>query len=376
MWVMARARSRRRWLVLVPVLSALALAISSSPVRAGAASSPGSSSWVRDTVQQLNIFLPDGDSDYFINGWGTDNGARTTVSGRVPVARYWSFTAYPLTSGPPVAHVHDTDVVQNHGRYRVTFASSCTGVAGTCVATAPTGTDGLLVMRLYVPVDYNGAGSGGVPLPSITYASATGAPISLSAAAGSANPANDVALLHAAHGKLAAVLTRAYPTAKPVPTPVEIPKPVNTITGPRGPYANPDNVYDHVDLNSRRGNLVLRAAAPTYVTSNRHAANSEARKVGARSQVRYWSLCVTLTGRHTGDCLRDEQIHVAKNGHFTVIVSPTCPVKGYANCLVAGPEAIQNNVAYRNLLPSASFAPHAFRGPYALTATYVARPGR
>ena len=47
-------------------------------------------------------------------------------------------------------------------------------------------------------------------------------------------------------------------------------------------------------------------------------------------QVRYWSLCTTLKGRHTGDCLRDEQISIPSgNDTFTAIVSPTCPVVGY-----------------------------------------------
>jgi hypothetical protein len=90
--------------------------------------------------------------------------------------------------------------------------------------------------------------------------------------------------------------------------------------------------------------------------------------------VRYWSLCTTLKGRHTGDCLRDEQVSIPAGGDvFTVIVSPTCPVAGYANCLLAGPEPLQSSLAYRNLLPSASFKQIAFTGPYRMTATYVAR---
>jgi len=56
---------------------------------------------------------------------------------------------------------------------------------------------------------------------------------------------------------------------------------------------------------------------------------------------------------------------------FTLIVSPTCSVTGYVNCLVAGPEL---SLAYRFLLPSATFRPKAFRCPYGLPATYVGRP--
>jgi hypothetical protein len=58
-----------------------------------------------------------------------------------------------------------------------------------------------------------------------------------------------------------------------------------------------------------------------------------------------------------------------------VIVSPTCPVAGYANCIVSGPQELQSSISYRNLLPSPAFKPDALTGPYRMTATYVARPG-
>ena len=73
--------------------------------------------WVKDTVQTLNIFLPDANSDYYLNGFGTKDGARTVISGEVPTARYWSYTAYPIPAGGPVAHVHDSDIVQTNGHY-------------------------------------------------------------------------------------------------------------------------------------------------------------------------------------------------------------------------------------------------------------------
>jgi len=48
---------------------------------------------------------------------------------------------------------------------------------------------------------------------------------------------------------------------------------------------------------------------------------------------------------------------------FIVIVAPTCPGAGYANCIEAGPEPLQNSLSYRNLLPNQSFAPLAFTVP-------------
>ncbi len=343
-----------------------------------AASSPTSaaaSPWVKDSVRELNIFLPDADSDYYLVGFGTADGARTVIAGPVPRARYWSFTAYPLTSGAGAdGHVHDAQIRQTRGRYSVTLATTCTHVTGTCVATKPTGTSGIVVMRLYVPVDVNGAGTGGVPLPAISYETATGQSLSLIDAAGSSTAANEVNFLRLLHGQLPAALTRPYPAAAPVATPIELPTPVARPTGPKGVYANPDNLYDHMALSSSRGNLVVSAKAPTYREDAGSSVNDLGRRSDGAAQVRYWSLCVVLVARATGNCLRDEQVHVSARGIFTVIVSPSCPVAGYDNCLLAGAEPIQVGLAYRNLLPSKSFAGQAFHGAYALTGTYVARP--
>ena len=174
--------------------------------------------------------------------------------------------------------------------------------------------------------------------------------------------------------RLPVALTQNYPPSAPVPVPVTSPTPVGGVTYGTGPYANPDNIYEHIAYTTTRGNLVVTAKAPTYQTDSNSKANDLARTADHHPQVRYWSLCTTLKGRHTGDCLRDEQISIPPGRDvFTLIVSPTCPVVGYANCLLAGPEPLQSSLAYRNLLPSANFKPIAFTGAYRMTATYVAR---
>ncbi|HEY1826890.1 MAG TPA: hypothetical protein VGF87_02665 [Acidimicrobiales bacterium] len=364
---------RRSLLLALSIVAAVSLPVLSGGTSGASAPSPNPA-WVRDTVQQLNIFLPDGDSDYWINGWGADNGARTVISGQAPHARYWSFTAYPFGSNGTDTHLHDTQIAQSDGRYRVTLTSSCAHVAGTCLDTSTTGTSGLLVLRLYVPVDYSGAGTGEVPLPTLTYENAKGSPLSLSAAAGTTKDTSAIQFLNGLHGQLPAALTKPYPAQGPVPTPVVSPVPIARPTGPMGVYANPDNLYDHIALSTSRGDLVLTAKPPTYQDDVAHPANSLSHPAGSSTQVRYWSICVTDTGRATGACLRDDQVHLGKNGQFVIIVSPTCPVAGFANCLVSGPAQIQTAIAYRNLLPSASFKSQAFRGPYALRGAYVARP--
>jgi hypothetical protein len=214
-----------------------------------------------------------------------------------------------------------------------------------------------------------------VALPGITYQDASGAPLTLAAASGS--PAVQTAMdgYRNQHGALPDELTKTYPPPAPVPTPNNDPPPQVITAQGEGAYANPDNLYLHVRYTTTRGNLVVSAQAPTYQSDSFPTANDLSRPASADPQVRYWSLCVVLQNRHTGDCLRDSQVKMAPGtSTFTVILAPTCPVAGYDNCIPAGPEPLQDSLSYRNLLPSASFAPMAFKGPYALSAMYVARP--
>ena len=381
-WTVCPSRRRRA----IPALAGLAAgalllaACGSSPSTSSSATTTTTpvgtnTAWVKDSTSALNVFLPDEDSIYWFDGYGTDDGARTIISGQVPTARYWSFTAYPVPQNAQRQHRHDTQIQQSHGRYTLTIAQSCAGLPGTCMTMGATD-GGILVMRLYVPVDISGAGSGGVPLPTIGYVNRSGRPISLDQATGDPAVSQALAGYRDQHGALPASLTQSYPTPAPVPVPVTSPAPLSGITYGTGPYANPDNVYQHIAYTTTRGNLVVTAKAPTYQTDANPKANDLARTAAQDPQVRYWSLCTTLKGRHTGDCLRDEQVQIpAGSDTFTAIVSPSCPVAGYANCILAGPEPLQSSLAYRNLLPSPSFKPLAFTGAYALTATYVARPG-
>jgi hypothetical protein len=363
------------WLALV--FSALTLAACSSPTTTSTTTTTTpvgtNTAWVKDSTNALNVFLPDQDSIYWFDGYGTAEGARTVISGQVPTARYWSFTAYPVPQNDQRQHLHDTEIDQSDGRYTLTIAQNCTGVRGTCMTMGATD-GGVLIMRLYVPVDINGAGTGGVPLPTVGFVDQSGKEISLHQASGNPAIGQVVANYRDQNGALLAALAKSYPPPAPVRVPVTSPTPVGDVSYGTGPYANPDNIYQHIAYTTTRGDLVVTAKAPTYQTDSNPKANDLARPADQHPQVRYWSLCTTLKGRHTGDCLRDEQISIPSGGDsFTAIVSPTCPVAGYANCLLAGPEPLQSSLAYRNLLPSSGFKPIAFTGPYRMTATYVAR---
>jgi hypothetical protein len=362
-------RHSRRASIIVGAFAVLgALVTTGAMGSVSAAASPSTASgWVRDTTTILDVFAPDEATDYYFDAFGTANGARTVISGQVPHARYWSFTVYPGQ-----VHAYDAKIAHKAGHYRLTIASSCNGISGTCLSAQSSGTSGVVLMRLYVPVDLAGAGTGAVPLPAITYENAKGVPITQQQATGSGSMEALLALSRAKHGALPSSLTLPYPAAAPVPVPVNAP-PVPVVVDGTGPYANPDNDYLKLPLDTMRGNLVISGEAPTYLTDSFVHANHLNRS--SSPQTRYWSLCVEYQGDYTGACVRDEEIHLSAGSRkFVVVVAPSCPVAGYRNCLLSGPSQLQRAVLYRNLLPSSAFAQQALRGPYKLTARYVARP--
>ena len=131
---------------------------------------------------------------------------------------------------------------------------------------------GVLVMRLYVRADINGAGTGGVPLPTIGFVDQAGKEISLDQATG--NPAIDqvIASCRDQHGKLPAALTQNYPPPAPVPAPVTSPTPVGGITYGTGPYANPDKIYEHIAYTTTsRPSCHLLACSSATPTANGRA---------------------------------------------------------------------------------------------------------
>ena len=235
-----------------------------------------STAWVKDSTNALNVFLPDEDSIYWFDGYGTAEGARTVVSGEVPTARYWSFTAYPVPQNDRRQHLHDTQIDQSDGHYTLTIAQSCAGVSGTCMSMGATD-GGVLILRLYVPVDIDGAGTGGVPLPTIGFVDRSGRQISLDQATRDPAIGQVVASYRDQNGALPADLAQNYPPPVPVPNPVTSPTPVGGISYGTGPYANPDNIYEHIAYTTTRGDLVVTAKAPTYLSDPNPKANESGR---------------------------------------------------------------------------------------------------
>ena len=76
--------------------------------------------------------------------------------------------------------------------------------------------------------------------------SSSGAPISLTQAAGTDTMQKTLDSYRSQHGALPEELTRHYPPAAPVPVPNNDPPPQGRISSGEGKFNNPDNIYEHV----------------------------------------------------------------------------------------------------------------------------------
>ena len=218
-------KPRLVWLTIALTAMMLAACTSSPSTSSDTSSTPATTTpvgtntdWVKDSTSALNVFLPDEDSIYWFEGYGTANGARTVISGQVPTARYWSFTAYPIPQNSQRQHLHDNQIDQSNGRYTLTIAQKCTGVSATCMTMGATN-GGILVLRLYVPTDINGAGTGGVPLPTIGYLDKSGQPITLDQATGDPAIGQVITGYRNQNGALPPALTQTYPPPATRPLP-------------------------------------------------------------------------------------------------------------------------------------------------------------
>jgi hypothetical protein len=361
----------RRLLVTTAAAALMLLGIMPTAARADSTLVAPSETWTKLSADTFNLYSPDTNSLYYTTAYVTTGGIDTVVSGDAPHARYWSIAAY-RTETKPVADAYDAQIpVEPDGRYQVVLASDCQGVTGTCLDTTTSNPVGFLIYRLYVPDDLGGAETGGVPLPTVSYRLAGGTATADLTGLDLPAPLQVVVddAEHAVGQTLTAIL-RSDPGDPAAPSPGA--PPTTTVrAGGSGPFSNPDNVYLHMPYTTSDGDLVVTGTAPTY----RHQAADPANDRGVTDgtqQVRYWSLCTEAQQGLTVACLRDEQIAIPPGtDRFVAIVAPSCPVAGYANCLPAGLRAVQNELLYRNLLPSAGFVP--FAGSYALSGSYIVR---
>ena len=377
--------------------------------------------------------FPDTDTLVYQAAYVVDPAFQTIISGKVPDARYWSFAAVAQTRQEMSALSDYQITVNRDGSYQIVVTDDCSAVQGNCLQVkdpslnpqtlafrsgAVPGVPGLIYYRLYVPEP---DGTGGVPLPTISYHSVSGTTPTVGdpIAAGTCDSIeSQITDLFSPGQPLAAlqddtppelVTSVCSPSSTPPSTsrggalgeaqleelqrdgvPQSVTDLVRTGTTGVGLGATSANAYESVLYSMANGNVQLTAKAPIYRCQHKDPINPGCSKNG-KEQVRYWSLCSTQLTR-TVDCIRDENVVVDRDGNFTVIIAPQCPVSGYPpqNCLRSGLVASTGSFAaapfllYRNTLPAPNFANQygpvncpnqssVFCGPYGLQPSYVSR---
>lgn len=372
-----------------------------------AASAEGLCSW--PTVSNpdlLNIAYPDESATY----WGVAlpllPGTRVRIEGQYPQARYFSFNVYdPLlrpvdavadyrltprvagtnsfsSAGVPagadyVAYIVPEAKPENPEPNTI-YAGSVELPGGVALPLNPLP---IVLYRIYLPeVD----GTGGVPLPRLTFESADGtqAPLALGLCPplppeGTPPILNDLIREASFPGEAAASdaapprVSRFYNLFESLrvllstQTGSEIPPNPLTESGAGGFLSNRDIAYVSALFTRRSGSLyVVRAKAPTFAHHPGEAPLGNA-------QLRYWSLCVNefATQRFIA-CAHDAQVPLDAFGYFTLVVSDpddrpvnAIPENGMIWLPWGGvyPDSL---LIYRHMLPSSHFTGAVQNIPY------------
>jgi hypothetical protein len=372
-----------------------------------AASAEGLCSW--PTVSNpdlLNIAYPDESATYWGAALPILPGTRVRIEGQYPQARYFSFNVYdPLQR--PVDAIADFDLLP---RVAGTNSFSRAGVAAGADYVAyivpeprpenpepntiyagslelpggnvlPLNPFPIVLYRIYLPeVD----GTGGVPLPRLTFESADGsqAPLTLGLCTplppeGTPPILNDLI-------REASFPGAARPSEAPPPrvtrfynlfetlrvlisgqAGIEIPPNPLTESGAGGFLSNRDIAYVSALFRRNSGQLyVVRARAPTAA---RHPSDAP---LGA-AQLRYWSLCTNeVASQRFVACVHDAQVPLDALGYFTLVVSD--PEDRPANAIPENgmiwlpwggiyPDSL---LIYRHMLPNPGFAEAIQNVPY------------
>jgi hypothetical protein len=337
-----------------------------------------------DQLHQENNFAgPDTDTTYYYTRLQLPPGARVTLHGQYPHARFMSYTTYKTiggVTGYPATALIDTQIRPDRGSvnpfdggarrdrskraYTVTVSGQVppanpapntlyTGQAATAGQTQQVE----LELRMYRP-DRGYDGAGGVPLPTPTVTLADGTSSSGTAACSNLHDQGGIAKFAksalASEGVKPALyksLRDAAPAPHPATDPVRWYRFFNTqrllepffagtsranmigslptnITG--GFYSTPNNAYmlGYVDRTigpNRNGHniLVLHAKMPTHP----HTYNRETKNDSAGTQMRFWSLCNYGSYANppllpaNSACVFDERVPTKQAGYYTIVVS-------------------------------------------------------
>jgi hypothetical protein len=339
--------------------------------------------WFRPPVgadPYVNVAYPDASARYWTAVFTTPPGAKLTLKGDFPHARYMSFISYDA-AGKPIEALADYRIrpqagstnpfiigARRDGTHRayavdiVDSAPSAGQVEGRTLAGdhqnllhAPSGQarQQVLAMRVYAP-DTGRDILGDVDLPQIELTLADGSKLTGQAACAALDTTQQPLLTPAALSiPLDAFNAIAHPAGKPAYFPATNPltwfvqydrkfllgiytgdRPAGARKSEGGFFPNPDNNYIRTIVNRGYGRvLVLRGKMPTTPKT------LAGEPVMGAGQLRYWSICSNQSFANTRatSCLFDEQVPLDAKGYYTIVISREAdrPRNAVAACGVA-----------------------------------------
>lgn len=328
---------------------------------------PRSCFWLRGPVSAdpyVNIAYPDANTFYWSASFTIPEGARLTLDGAFPHARYMSFISYD-EGGRPYEALADYLIAPKPGStnpfrpgaaraaksrdYSIEVIDAPTSEAMSEGREVPGAQRQVLRAAKYGPGqqtilyriyanDLATPVTGGVGLPAPVLTMADGRVLRGTAACQALNasqmPRLNVSALGLPPSQYRALISQP---GKPDTWPAQVdpkwyiqldrPSLIGIYTGEINPnarrseggfYPNPDNNYIRTVVNTRLGPvIVMRGKAPTAPRT----VNGD--KVMGSGDVRYWSVCSNqgFANTRVNDCIHDEEIPVNKDGYYTIIIS-------------------------------------------------------
>ena len=312
----------------------------------------------------INVAYPDGATFYWAAIFSIPEGAKLTLEGEFPHARYMSFISYN-EAGVPVEAVADYLIKPQAGSSNPFLTGADRNAAARSYSIEivdgqpdPKRKEGMNITgetrdRLHTPkygpgqqaiiyrIYANDLGrdeGGGVPLPTpvltlkdgkVLRGAETCTPLRARQA-----PVIDAAALAVPFDKYAELVktehaSDTHPATSPPTWFIQYDReylygmytgklPANPRKSEGGFYPNPDNQYIRTILNRRLGKVfVMRGKAPTTPKTLRGDA-----KTGT-GELRYWSFCSNqgFANTRVNDCVHDEQIPTGPDGFYTIVVS-------------------------------------------------------
>jgi hypothetical protein len=355
-----------RSLTALAVLTSLAVPL----VHAGASPDPTCSWAAKSEPDTVNAAYPETNASYWSHAYQAAPGTELVLSGTYAKARYFSFHVYQ-PSGVPIDSIYDAQIrpdrgsvnpfaggdpagTRQHYTVKVVFQARPakpapnTVYAGQMPAGSTRNPGGILMMRVYTPVDPRSP-QGGVPLPTVTWRTTGGQDLSVGTACSSDLPSTG--------GRGTGTLNDAsWPEASPT-TVGSVPTWGKAFgNNAAGFFGNQQNAYLTAGIDRAYGPLVLiRAKAPAFPDTSR------GQQPSPRDQLRYWSICQNSNSTRVNGCVADYQANVDRRGYFLFVISD--PAQRPANATARngvtwipwGAADATGLLIYRHMAPASGF---------------------